>query len=642
MKKKEILQLEQAGYDLDFLARVQPQGNLKCHGRYLEFGDGYLTCLRVWKYPSHGMSAFWGVPLTSDNSTMAVISIGTEDRDQILQQISKAATEEKTRISNKAKEMDNISSAGAYGDQMRLIQKITQRNEVMKRMYIRVFVYVPTLEELDEKAKAIIRKNGMMRLARYSDEQLSEYESIFVPAMHQDEMLNHPQGTPIDAENLAGAYPFNHVKLEDPNGSYYGYTRTSGEVMFDPFKRDNRRTRSFFFVTGNSGMGKSTLLKKLNDDVFSRGAFIRNFAITDEYKKQTQHQGGVTINLDEANCRINPFQVFPTVVDENGNVSETNSFAQHVVKLQNLFRFLNEEANSDDVGLLGRWIYEFYEEQNLWVRNANQALEKPNITGLKREQYPTLQDFVLFINEKQRATERDPRIHLTNNTVTSMNRIVQTFDTLHETRPEMFDGRTNFPDLSSTQVVSFNLEGLKAQGQGIFNAQVYSVLTLLSADIIKNGNRQRHMISDGTLRPEDVTWYYLNLDEVQNIINPRFSFGVEFLASMMEEMRKNLCAMTMAAPTIKDLIMGGSSHDPYVIAVQKIFSLFQIRFFFQISDDDLPRLSTALGQSATLDELANLPKLEKTECLMNINGDRNIQFRVQITPDEEKRYTGGM
>lgn len=110
----------------------------------------------------------------------------------------------------------------------------------------------------------------------------------------------------------------------------------------------------------------------------------------------------------------------------------------------------------------------------------------------------------------------------------------------------------------------------------------------------------------------------------------------------MEEMRKNLCAMTMAAPTIKDLIMGGSSHDPYVIAVQKIFSLFQIRFFFQISDDDLPRLSTALGQSATLDELANLPKLEKTECLMNINGDRNIQFHVQITPNEEKRYTGGM
>ena len=52
MKKKEILKLEQAGYDLDFLARVQPQGNLKVHGRFLEFGDGYLTCLRIYRYPT--------------------------------------------------------------------------------------------------------------------------------------------------------------------------------------------------------------------------------------------------------------------------------------------------------------------------------------------------------------------------------------------------------------------------------------------------------------------------------------------------------------------------------------------------------------------------------------------------------------
>ena len=52
MKKKDILHYESVGYDLDFLARVQPQGNLKRHARYLEFGDGFLTCLRIYKYPS--------------------------------------------------------------------------------------------------------------------------------------------------------------------------------------------------------------------------------------------------------------------------------------------------------------------------------------------------------------------------------------------------------------------------------------------------------------------------------------------------------------------------------------------------------------------------------------------------------------
>src|SRR3712207_5732340 len=124
---------------------------------------------------------------------------------------------------------------------------------------------------------------------------------------------------------------------------------------------------------------------------------------------------------------------------------------------------------------------------------------------------------------------------------------------------------------------------------------MYSVLSLLSADIIKNGQKLRQQLKTGQLDLDFVKWYYLNLDEVENIINPKFTFGVEFLAEMMEQMRKNFCAITMAAPTIKDLIMEGSSHDPYILAVQKIFSLFQIRFFFQISDDDIPRLTTALG-----------------------------------------------
>lgn len=88
--------------------------------------------------------------------------------------------------------------------------------------------------------------------------------------------------------------------------------------------------------------------------------------------------------------------------------------------------------------------------------------------------------------------------------------------------------------------------------------------------------------------------------------------------------------------------MNGNSSDPYILAVQKIFSLFQIRFFFQISDDDLPRLATALGGSTTEDELQNLTRLERTEVLMNINGDRNVQFKVQITKQEERRYGGGI
>ena len=644
MKKKDIRRYEEANYDLDFLAQVQPQGNMQVHSRYIEMGDGYLTVLRIYRYPAQGLGRFYGVPITNNPNTMSVVSVGTEDQDAIQKKIDTAAGEQYSRISGKNKVFDNLSASGKYKDLVNLLNRMSREHEVVKRLYIRVFVYAATLDELEKRCRKIIHDNHMFRFGRYASEQLDDFQSIFVPTMREKSMINKPAGTPIDAENLTGFYPFNHIKLDDPKGSYYGYTQTRGEVMFDPFQRDDIRTRSFFFVTGNAGMGKSTLLKKMNDDVFSRGAFIRNFDVSSEYTSQTKDQSGVVISLDKPEYLINPFEIFPTEIDDDGTSNEIGSFDRQIDKLKNMFKFFNPQATPDDTTMLDKWLNKFYEKQNIWVANAAKVQPDIKVTNLylPREAYPTLEDFVLFANEQKRTATSDIRRRPTNIDEISMNRITSTFQSLLTNKGTMFNGITRFPDLRNEQVFTFNLRGLQAQGQNVFNAQVYQVLTLLSGEITKNGLSQRHLLQTGDITEDDAKWYYLNLDEVENLITPHFSFGVEYLASLMEQMRKNNCAITMAAPTIKDLIMNVNSDNPYIIAVQKIFSLFQINFFFQISNDDLPRLKVALGQSTSMAELQGLTTLRRGECLMNINGDRNIRFFVDITNEEKRRYGGGM
>lgn len=644
MKKKEIIRYEEAGYDLNFLAQIQPQGNMKVHSRYIETGDGYLTVLRIYRYPAQGLGRFYGVPLTNNANTMSVVSVGTEDQDAIQKKIDQAAGEQYSRISGKNKVFDNLAASGKYKDLVNLLTRMSREHEIVKRLYIRIFVYAATLDELEKRCRKIIHDNHMFRFGRYASEQLDDFQSIFVPTMREKQMINKPSGTPIDAENLTGFYPFNHVKLDDPKGSYYGYTRTRGEVMFDPFQRDDIRTRSFFFVTGNAGMGKSTLLKKMNDDVFSRGAFIRNFDVSSEYTGQTKDQSGVVISLDKPEYLINPFEIFPTEINDDGTSNEIGSFDRQIDKLKNMFKFFNPKASADDTTMLDKWLNKFYEKQNIWIPNAAKVQPDIKVTNLylPKEAYPTLEDFVLFANEQKRRATSDIRRRPTNIDEISMNRITSTFQSLLTNKGTMFNGVTRFPDLSNEQVVTFNLRGLQAQGQNIFNAQVYQVLTLLSGEITKNGLHQRHLLQNGDIDIDDAKWYYLNLDEVENLITPHFSFGVEYLASLMEQMRKNNCAITMAAPTIKDLIVNVNSDNPYIIAVQKIFSLFQINFFFQISNDDLPRLKVALGQSTSMAELQGLTTLRRGECLMNINGDRNIRFFVDITDEEKRRYGGGM
>ena len=94
MKKKDIRRYEEVNYDLDFLAQVQPQGNMQVHSRYIEMGDGYLTVLRIYRYPAQGLGRFYGVPITNNPNTMSVVSVGTEDQDAIQKKIDTAAGEQ--------------------------------------------------------------------------------------------------------------------------------------------------------------------------------------------------------------------------------------------------------------------------------------------------------------------------------------------------------------------------------------------------------------------------------------------------------------------------------------------------------------------------------------------------------------------
>ncbi|MHC6163693.1 ATPase, partial [Lactiplantibacillus plantarum] len=101
------------------------------------------------------------------------------------------------------------------------------------------------------------------------------------------------------------------------------------------------------------------------------------------------------------------------------------------------------------------------------------------------------------------------------------------------------------PDFSKIKAVVFDCSGLKNNGEATFNAQVYSALSLLSADIINNGKKYRTLYNNHAVALEDVPYYWLNIDEFQNYAKPEFAEGVAWLTNLMEEMRKNFCGLNL-------------------------------------------------------------------------------------------------
>lgn len=628
------------GYDLDLLKAIQPQGNLNFKpDRYYYGGDGYYTILHVYEYPTDALPNFWLLDLMQINGTRAFLSVYREDNSKIKRKINQAIPEKGSRITGNSKLTENQKEINEIQTLNQLYQLIENKNISMLGMYIRIFVTDSTLEGLFKKVEEIKERHSKYKMTILSGELDFEQNAIFTMPSEQIDLPNKRRGVLLPAFSLAGGYFFNHTKLEDPQGSYYGFTSTNGAVNFNFLTRDERRNRSFMIISGNPKMGQTHFALKMNDDLYSKGHYIRNFDASGTFRHQTKQQHGLILNLAGSENRINPFQIFPTATNEDGTqVDEIRSFELHVEKLKNMVKMLNDAITADDLQTFDNLLTNFYIAKKIWYRNPKMHLNELRATKIAKEECPILSDFVNYLYDAERQLSMKRTINPL--LLTSVSRIKQTFETLLQSHSGIFEGTTEFQDISNEKVVTFDFSSLKDQ-PSLFNAQVFSVLSLLSADIANNGKKWKYQLKQNSrLKEEDCPHYIVNIGDAQNLINPRYQRSVDLLANIMSNMGENFAGVILSVQSLQGILINSSVDEthPYVVAVRRIFALMQYRVFAQTSETDVPLLGNALGGSMNRSELDALPRLTKGQLFMNIAGVGNIVFKQQFMNDEIKRY----
>lgn len=644
LSKRRQRQLKADGYDLAFLSQIQPQGNIDFarNDRYWTSGDGYHTVLHFYEYPSEDLDRFWLSDLMLIPGTQAFLSIYRENSKVIRQEITDSIEEKSTRITGNSKLTDNQKELDEIKDLQELNREITKKNISILGMYVRIFVPASTKEGLFRRVEDIKDKTSIFKSTILSGELDFEYHAPFIPAQYQIDLPNRRRGIPVKPHDLAGGYFFNHTKLEDQRGVYMGWTPTRGAVNFNFLERDERRTRSFMIISGNPKMGQRSFLLKHTDGLYAKGNFIRNFDANGTFLDQTRKQHGLILDLSGEANRINIFQVFPTVTNEEGTeVDKKKSYNLHIEKLKNIFKLLNDEATGDDLTSLGQILNEFYIEEGLWARNPTLNPEKLKATELVAEEYPILSDFVMYVEDYQDKLQS--KKHTNKIELSSVNRIYNTFNELLTTNADMFEGTTEFQDISREQVVTFDLSGLKAM-PNLLNAQIFSVLSLVSADIVNHGKRCKQFLKASPEKSEmDMPHYIVNISEAQTLINPKYESSVKLLADIIDSMGENFAGVVLSVNSLRGILFESGSatfKDPYVTAVQRIFGLMQYRVFAQTDDTSVPLLANALSGSMNQSELETLPRLRKGQLFMNISSVGNIVFNQQLLAPEIERYGG--
>lgn len=624
-------------YNPYLIDKIQPCGGIIFKDNYIKKGDGYEACINIYDYPSE-VNHFWLKGLIKElDDTVITVDVGTANINEVLKKVNKSMNEHNSRIEDSRDYTTAINSNNEFGALSALTDDIVNNSEVMKQIVTRIFVWDRTLEGLENKEKNILEKLETLKYkgAIFINEQEYEWKSIKLPMSKQEKLPNGIIKQPIQALSLAGGYPFDFIELKDKTGMPLGTTRVGGSVIFDLFTKNSIRKSFNALILGVTGAGKSTLLKKLMNNNIILEDTIRVLDLTGEFGENIERSGGKVIKLDGSNGMINPFQIFATMIDTDTNeILEEQSYMFHINKLSMTYRFLAEGCSSDEIREFENLVNDFY---------IDFGIKRERCTTYKVQEYPIMEEFLNFIKKQlyNNVEKEELKTNLTTKRQERIESIKLTIENAINNYSKLFNGYSTIEDMSSERILSFELRNLSQFDNRIFNAQMFSILTMLWNGALKQGIKQKKLFDSGAVTLDEATKYLLFIDEAHKYINSDNELAVDFFITFEREARKYFSGLVFATHSINDVVP--ESSDKTILGkIKTLFELTQYKFIMQQDNNAKKALETIFEGQLNENEINNIPTFGQGDTTLIINGMNNITFHVEISEEEKILFEGGV
>ena len=646
-KKTKAENIQEETYDPYLLEQIQPSGGITFQDtRYVETGTGYETCIHVYDFPQK-LDDFWMAKVCNINNTVVTVDISTDNVMEVQKNINRSMKEQQYRYMEAQNFQEKYDAKQRFQEMERLYEEISSLGEVIKLLHIRIFVADHSYRRLEEKIKNILAKlesNGF-RAAIFLNESKTEWESMYRPYKEQQsEDLFFIYGQPLTSNALAAGNPFHFSSLQDPCGDFLGKTPCGGNVLFDEFHKS--KTRRFYnsLAVGTMGSGKSTLLKKRFLTNAIKGNYVRTFDISGEFTTLTKTLGGKVLKLDGTNGILNPLEVLKA---EEG---EEISFTRHISKVSTIYKFLTEgSADTEEVIEFEELLRELYKTFGMELVGGK---VKSQVTGLPANRYPTFSDLLAYIEGKMEDIQTRSKdyeaveLDLVKHRMAIMDKIRRVLSNITNTYGSLFDGHTSIDNILDEQIVTFDLSTIKEMKPSVFDAQIFNMISLCWDNCVTNGKLMMERLrkakgEEGALDPEQVTKFLMIIDESHRWINTKKRHALESISIYLREARKFFGGIMLASQSIRDYVPEGSGAEE-IDDLKKIFELTQYKFIFHQEADTLPLLDKVFESTLTQSQRNKIPKLEIGENILCIASDRNLEFKVHLTKEEDRIFEGGV
>lgn len=598
--KKEIS--PQEAFIRSFLDCIAP-GVVKFEVDHYIFGNTYRCVWALREYPASTESQAILRHLGEKSGvTLRIycrqVSPGEEDRI-----IDNANKKNKLDGSDPNKLRQAVEAESNLRDVAELVHKMHREHEPLLHCAVYLEMTADSMEHLRQLQADVLTE--LVRCKLNVDKLLLRQKQGFYCASPVGyNALGREFERVLPAGSVANLYPFNYSGKTDPNGFYIGKDKYGSNIVVDFDRRDSDKTSANILILGNSGQGKSYLMKLLICNLLEAGKSVVSLDAEHELEELCGKLGGCFIDLMAGEKRINVLEVryWNEDTDMETDESAPEAFrkstllARHISFLKDFFRAYKDfsDPQLDTIEIMLSALYK------KWGIS-----EETDFRRLMPEDSPILSDLYALINNEL--------VNYRNSSLYTRELLQEVLLGLHSlcvgADAPFFNGHTN---ISDDRFLVFGVGGVLTAAKSLRNALLFNVLAYMSDRLLTAGN---------TVAALDELYLWLS--------NP---VAIEYIRNCLKRVRKRDSALMMASQNLEDFDQEGVRE-----MTKPLFAIPPHQFLFNPG---------SIGKRFYMDmlqldeaEFELIRRARRGECLFKCGAER---YHLKVIAPDHKAVLFGM
>ena len=532
---------------------------------------------RVVSYPT-SVSDAWLAGVMSIPGTKVVVKCRPMDRTKAIRNIDRSLQELRGQWSATSVDSRRLEIETHLETLQELLTTLQSDSESLLECNIYVTAYdivstrsnlripqppeseLPTVNEMKKNIRRSWQESGF-KLNNMEFDQVQAFIGSQISAL--DPLAKEGRG--IASNTVAACYPWIYAHISDEGGVKLG--ESDGiPVFIDFFRRDSERVNSNLVIVGKSGSGKSYATKSLLTNLAAEDAKIFILDPENEYSELAANLHGQIINVGNARFgRLNPFHIITALDDdEAGEAGPSGSYATHLQFLEEFFRQIMPDCESDALEYLNTLVDHMYLTRDITAET--------DLSKLRPEDYPVFDDLYDQVLQEFQSSDNP----FTRDLLRTLMNYIAKFSS---------GGRNaniwNGPSTVTTDenFTVFNFQSMLAnRNQTIANAQMLLVLKYIDNEIIKN--------RDYNTKYKAKRKIVVVIDEAHVFIDAKYPIALDFMFQLAKRIRKYNGMQIVITQNIKDFV--GS--EELARKSTAIINACQYSFIFALAPNDIQDL----------------------------------------------------